>query len=218
MVKGKNTDNRCGNIERGRWYMRQKILEKSIFLFDQKGFTNTSIQEIVDLIGVSKGTFYYYYKNKEELLKDIHLRYIENLITQQEIILQDPDKDFSKKLYDIVYMVIRNIRTQRPIARIFFREMRHLSDKHLEEIHSKRNIFRKNYQAMIEEGIKKGEFTNTLRPDILTFGILGMTNWSYYWFNPDGEISEEELTKTYLTILLNGIGRTQVCEGLPEKS
>jgi AcrR family transcriptional regulator len=187
--------------------MRQKILEKSIYLFDQKGFTGTSIQEIVDVLGVSKGTFYYYYKNKEELLKDIHLRYIENLIAEQDKILQDSVKDYKEQLYQIVYMVIRNIRTQRPIARIFFREMRHLSEKHMDEIHVKRNVFRGNYQTMIEAGIKKGEFTNTLRPDILTFGILGMTNWSYYWFNPDGEISEEELTKTYINILLHGIGR-----------
>jgi AcrR family transcriptional regulator len=185
--------------------MRQKILEKSIHLFDQKGFTGTSIQEIVELIGVTKGTFYYYYKNKEELLKDIHLRYIEHLNAQQESILQDPVKSYTEKLYEIVYMVIRNIRTQRPIARIFFREMRHLSERNLEEIHLKRNVFRENYQKMIEAGINKGEFTNTIQPDILTFGILGMTNWSYYWFNPDGEISEEELTKTYVDILLHGI-------------
>jgi AcrR family transcriptional regulator len=192
--------------------MRQKILEKSIHLFDQKGFTGTSIQEIVELIGVTKGTFYYYYKNKEELLKDIHLRYIEHLNDQQESILQDPVKSYTEKLYEIVYMVIRNIRTQRPIARIFFREMRHLSERNLEEIHSKRNVFRENYQKMIEAGISKGEFNTTIPPDILTFGILGMTNWSYYWYNPDGEISEEELTKTYVDILLHGISSVSSVE------
>ena len=189
--------------------MRHTILEKSIHLFDEKGFTGTSIQEIVEAIGVSKGSFYYYYKNKEELLRDIHLRYIENLLKEQDLILKDPMKGYTEKLYEIVYMIIRNIRTQRPIARIFFREMRHLSEKHLDEIEVKRNLFRKNYQTMIEAGIEKGEFTDTLRPDILTFGILGMTNWSYYWYKPDGEVSEEELTQMYINILMNGIGSVQ---------
>jgi AcrR family transcriptional regulator len=185
--------------------MRQKIIETSIQLFDDKGYTGTSVQDIVDLLKVTKGTFYYYYKSKQELLKDIHLKYIEDLIAQQEAILIEPNKDYTTKLYEIVYMVISNIKTQKGSARIFFREIRHLSEKHVLEIKNKRNVFRENYQTMIEEGIKHGEFIDAYRPDILTFGILGITNWSYYWFNPEGEITEEQLTKTYVDIFLNGI-------------
>ena len=48
--------------------MKRKIIEESIDLFDKKGFNNTSIQNIVDSIGVTKGTFYYYFSSKQELL------------------------------------------------------------------------------------------------------------------------------------------------------
>ena len=46
--------------------MKQKIKNTSISLFEQKGFAETSIQDIVDSLGVTKGTFYYYFASKEE--------------------------------------------------------------------------------------------------------------------------------------------------------
>ncbi|WP_085993031.1 TetR/AcrR family transcriptional regulator [Oceanobacillus senegalensis] len=189
--------------------MREKIIQTSIYLFDKKGYSETSIQDIVENIGVTKGTFYYYFKSKQELLRVINLSYIEGILQKQEIILKDLTKNYSEKLYDIIYMVISAIKSQRESARIFSREMRHIHDSDFELVKAKRDKFRKNYQLMIEEAIAKGEFNNNVRADILTFGILGITNWSYYWYDPDGEVSEEELANFYMELILNGIGNLE---------
>ncbi|MEW9051483.1 MAG: TetR/AcrR family transcriptional regulator [Neobacillus sp.] len=185
--------------------MKQKIMEASIQLFDQNGFKSTSIKDIVDSIGVTKGTFYYYFASKEELLKDIHLIYIEELLEQQEHILSNPRTDCTYKLYEIVLTLIRNIRTKRQSARIFFREMRHLTEENLDDIRFKRNEYRKNVESLIQEGISRKEFKEGVRADILTFGILGMTNWSYYWYNHKGEVSEEQAAEIFLEMILHGI-------------
>ncbi|OLS40336.1 TetR/AcrR family transcriptional regulator [Bacillus sp. MRMR6] len=185
--------------------MKQKIMEASIQLFDQNGFKSTSIKDIVDSIGVTKGTFYYYFASKEELLKDIHLIYIEELLEQQENILSNPCTNCTYKLYEIVVTLIKNIRTKRQSARIFFREMRHLSEDNLDDIRIKRNEYRKNVEDLIQEGISRKEFKGEVRADILTFGILGMTNWSYYWYNHKGEVSEEQAAEIFLEMILNGI-------------
>lgn len=185
--------------------MKEKIRDAGIQLFDENGFKSTSINDIVDFIGVTKGTFYYYFSSKEELLKDIQLLYIEDLIKQQQEILSNPSTTCTEKLFEIVYLLIKNIRINRQSARILFREMRHLSEKNLQDIHDKRNRFRENTQQLIEQGIVNGEIKGNSRADILTFGILGITNWSYYWFNPDGEVSEEQLATIYVDMILNGI-------------
>ena len=45
----------------------KKILDSAFILFTEKGFKNTSIQEIVDYAGIAKGTFYLYFKDKYDV-------------------------------------------------------------------------------------------------------------------------------------------------------
>ncbi len=187
--------------------MKEKITEKSIQLFDQKGFSETSIQDIVDSIGVTKGTFYYYFSSKEELLMDIHLRYIDEMLSNQEEILKDESKPCKDKLFEIFHMLISNIRTEGASAKVFFREMRNLSEERLSEILPKREQFRLNVEKLLETGKQNGEFRPDLKTSIVTFGILGIANWSYQWFNPDGSISDREVAEIFTEMILKGIER-----------
>ncbi|MGC5323922.1 TetR/AcrR family transcriptional regulator [Brevibacillus sp. SYSU BS000544] len=185
--------------------MKEKITEESIRLFEKKGFSETSIQEIVDALGVTKGTFYYYFSNKEELLMDIHLNYIDGLLEQQEKILNDQTKNCRKKLFDIVYLLIHTIESQGPSARVFFREMRHLGKENLERILPKRDNIRFNIEKLLQEGVQSGEFRPDLMVEIVTFGILGITNWSYQWFNPKGKVPDKEVAEIFVDMILSGI-------------
>lgn len=185
--------------------MKEKILEKSIILFEKKGFSETSIQDIVDELSVTKGTFYYYFKSKEELLMDIHLRYINEIVYKQLQIVEDKHKDNKTKLFDIVNMLLSSIKTQGTSARVFFREMRNLNENHLSQIVPTRDKFFDQLQMIVEDGMSRGEFRSDLRSDMITFAILGACNWSYQWFNPNGPVPDYEVAEIYLEIFLNGI-------------
>lgn len=50
---------------------KKAIIESAIKLFKEKGYYKTSVDEIVDNAGVAKGTFYYYFKQKEDVLLTI---------------------------------------------------------------------------------------------------------------------------------------------------
>ncbi|MEI5906931.1 TetR/AcrR family transcriptional regulator [Bacillus spongiae] len=187
--------------------MKDKLTQQSISLFDEKGFSETSIQDIVDALGVTKGTFYYYFSSKEELLMDIQLAYIDDILSHQERILLDSTKNCKDKLFEIVYLLIRNIERQGASAKVFFREMRHLNEERLNEIIPKRDQFRKNVETLINQGMGNGEFRTDLNARIVTFGLLGMTNWSYQWFNPSSQLTDKELSEIYLEMVLNGISK-----------
>lgn len=185
--------------------MKKKIKEASIRLFEEKGFVETSIQDIVDVIGVTKGTFYYYFTSKEELLMDIHLSYIDDILETQEKIMKDYGKNCKEKLFEIIYMLINRVQTQGASAKIFFREMKNLREERLAKILVKRDQFRLNIEALIQEGIDKGEFRKGLNASIITFAILGMANWTYQWFNAKGERTDYEISQIFLDVILNGI-------------
>lgn len=50
---------------------REKIVEAAIELFAKKGFDRTTVDEIVANAGVAKGTFYLYFKSKDDLIKEL---------------------------------------------------------------------------------------------------------------------------------------------------
>ncbi|WP_123041096.1 TetR/AcrR family transcriptional regulator [Cohnella candidum] len=56
-----------------------QILEAAMRLFARQGFHATSIQEIVDELGMAKGSIYFYFKSKDELLLSIFEYYGEQL-------------------------------------------------------------------------------------------------------------------------------------------
>jgi AcrR family transcriptional regulator len=185
--------------------VKEKITQQSIRLFEKKGFSETSIQDIVDSLGVTKGTFYYYFSSKEELLMDIHYRYIYDLVENQQRIIESGQQGCKDKLASIVHMLIGNIDEQGASAKIFFREMKNLNEEHLGKIIPLRDQFRLNIEKLIKEGIDQGEFKSNLNPPIIALGILGVTNWSYQWFNPSGNLSSREVSGMFVDMILNGI-------------
>lgn len=186
--------------------MKEKIIEESILLFERKGFSETSIQDIVEAIGVTKGTFYYYFSSKEQLLMDIHLGYIDDLLERQAVIHKTAASN-QQKLKQMVQLLIADIKDHGPSGRVFFREMRHLAEDNAGAVKAKREEFRINIESLLTEGIEEGEFRKDIKPDMAAFAVLGITNWSYQWFNPAGEVSAENLAEIYSDLILNGIAQ-----------
>ncbi|HEX7064448.1 MAG TPA: TetR/AcrR family transcriptional regulator [Bacillales bacterium] len=189
--------------------MKDQIIDQSIQLFESKGFSETSIQDIADALGATKGTFYYYFPSKEQLLMDIHSTYIDELLRKQREILESVGKDCKTKLFEMIGLTIKQIEPNGRRAKIFFREMMNLKEENQAVIKRKRKEFRLNLQKMIEQGMDNGEFRKDLRADMVTFAILGMCNWSYNWFKPNGPVSDQELVELYVDTLLKGISSNQ---------
>lgn len=185
--------------------MKGKLTAASLDLFEHKGFSETSVQDICDAVGVTKGTFYYYFDSKEALLMDIHLRYIDEILSMQTAILSDAATTHQEKLFNIVYMLLHDIERQGASGRVFFREMRHLGVERRTHIVEKRNQFRLNIEALLQEGIERGQFRATLNPRISAFAMLGMANWSYQWFHPSGTLSDFNVATEFVELILKGI-------------
>ncbi|HWJ78760.1 MAG TPA: TetR/AcrR family transcriptional regulator, partial [Niallia sp.] len=56
------------------------IIDSALKFFAQKGYSSTSVQEIANDCGISKGAFYLYFKSKDSLLYTILRYYYEELI------------------------------------------------------------------------------------------------------------------------------------------
>ncbi|EJQ47768.1 MULTISPECIES: TetR/AcrR family transcriptional regulator [Bacillus] len=114
----------------------EKILTVSATLFSEKGFDKTSIQDIVDSIGMSRGAIFHHFKSKEDILDAVIERHLNYTYEMLEQLANSVDSVNSRdKLIKILEILI--------------------SDKNIHTIDSVLNVQIKNPQFVIQR-IKKG--------------------------------------------------------------
>lgn len=105
---------------------KEEIINTAEELFISKGYENTSVNDIVDKVGVAKGLFYYYFKAKEEILNAISHKYIQFLSGRIRSIAENEEKNAVEKLHQILETVISQFGLQskgiKRLAALFNRE------------------------------------------------------------------------------------------------
>ena len=111
---------------------RNEIIETAGKLFEEKGYEQTQVQDIVNEIGVAKGLFYYYFKSKDEVMEELADRYADAIIDAVNKLI---DKDIStfdriNRIFQIfidsaekkfvIFMGILNVKNGKTHERIFF--------------------------------------------------------------------------------------------------
>ena len=87
--------------------VKEKILDAATGLLDTQTFADISLAEIAAAAGVSKGTLYYYYKSKTDILFDLTNRYLDR--QWDELIAWTENKDKDTSVHRLVkYVVERN--------------------------------------------------------------------------------------------------------------
>ncbi|KPI18869.1 TetR/AcrR family transcriptional regulator [Streptomyces sp. NPDC059837] len=86
---------------------RKDIMDAAEEVFARKGIAETKIEEITTLAEVSKGTFYLYFKTKDEAAAVLWERYMDNFAGVGEKILSDTDVPLDGRLVDVLESLCR---------------------------------------------------------------------------------------------------------------
>ena len=84
---------------------RSEILDTAQQFFYQKGYEQTSIQEIINAIGIAKGTFYHYFDSKLALLDELIERILDQTSQAVKPIVDDPNLDALEKFNQLIATV-----------------------------------------------------------------------------------------------------------------
>ncbi len=68
---------------------RNEILDAADELFTQKGFDGTSTNNILEKVGIARGTLYYHFKSKEDIMDALIERYTETMLTKARAVAAD---------------------------------------------------------------------------------------------------------------------------------
>ncbi|KUO76072.1 MAG: hypothetical protein APF77_00400 [Clostridia bacterium BRH_c25] len=77
---------------------KDELVEIAEKLFLEKGYEETSVDDILDASGLSKGGFYHYFKSKDEVLAESINKFAEDLLKELDPIIEDQGLNALEKL------------------------------------------------------------------------------------------------------------------------
>lgn len=183
--------------------LRPDIIEAATRVFSERGYHAASMTEVAAEVGIQKPSLYHHVRKKEDLLFAIHEQLIDELIEQTISVVTTAETP-PEKLRGVLRETMRFVARRRDAVTVFLQERKAVSGERWAELVVKRDYYESLVNQIIEEGIETNVFIDLPVP-IATRGVLAMANWGYTWFQPDGEMSADEVADVFATIALRGL-------------
>ena len=180
---------------------REAIIAAAAKVFQTKGYHAASVQDIADAVGILKGSLYHHFESKEELLYLIVKEPRARLYQTLADIVAD-DAPAAEKLRRAILAHLEAFHDHYPHLFVYLREREEMKRRF-------RGLSPKDYehywQQILREGVKSGEFRADLDVHVVSYGLLGMLNWLYKWYDPRGRLSVREIAVQFSTMALAGV-------------
>lgn len=184
--------------------MKEGILSAAIRLFTRQGYNNTSMDEIAEAVGLTKGGLYHHVEKKEDLLTNIHDEFFDAFFARVSAAVEGA-ADPLGKLESWIHAHATIMRDYQRHIKVFFTEVDHLSTETFSVMLKKRDRAQAMLREIVAAGITNGEIRQDLNPQIVSFLVLGMINWLYIWYRPKGELAMEEIIENMVRVVAGGI-------------
>ena len=176
---------------------RAEIMDASMLLFMEKGYANTTTQDIVDKVNISRGLLYYHFKNKEDILYCLVERYSEKLLRDIHVIVNDDDKTAIEKIrafIDATIISTDNVSAEGTELQktVDLKENRYMLDKLSHKLIEKLTIY---FERIINQGILEKVFFVKYPSETAEFL---MTAYVFVSNNIGIKTSKKEPVKDYL--------------------
>ena len=176
---------------------RAEIMDAAMLLFMEKGYANTTTQDIVDKVNISRGLLYYHFKNKEDILYCLVERYSEKLLRDIHVIVNDDDKTAIEKIrafIDATIISTDNVSAEGTELQktVDLEENRYMLDKLSNKLIEKLTIY---FERIINQGISEKVFSVKYPSETAEFL---MTAYVFVSNNIGIKTSKKETVKDYL--------------------
>lgn len=186
--------------------VRDELLGKAAELFSRRGYANTTIQDIAQELGLSRSSLYHYFPSKEELLRAL----IEAETAGSFEFLGKLRDDTSLTASERLRQAVRSSVARRLAGGASMRLLERLESDMPEELLAQFNRVRRQilqfYIDIVETGIRNGEF-RVVDSKLTAFAVLGMCNWTAWWYSPSGSRSPEQIADSMADFALNALER-----------
>jgi AcrR family transcriptional regulator len=197
-------------------YSRQEILRTAARLFQQRGYDATSMNDVAAALKLSKGGLYHHFQSKDEILFEIMNHAME--ITQERVLnpvsgIADPEE----RLRELIRLHIAVVLSPRDREiTVMLHENHPLPPALRKRINSRKKDYVHFLEKLMAEVQAKAHEKKPgnhgahharakVSPRAAAFALLGMINWIYQWYKPEGELQAQNLVPQFTDLIFGGI-------------
>jgi AcrR family transcriptional regulator len=192
--------------------MERELLERAAEIFAARGFANTTLQDIADAAKVGRTTLYHYFKSKDEFLTAL----VEDVTIQgsrrMRAIRLKSDVTASERLREAVLGHLDWLLARPNRFKVLVRDEHTLPPEILRRHEAAKRDLLAEFSAIIQGGIDAGEFHDG-PPRVLALSIIGMCNWSVWWFTPKGAMTSAQLGEMMAEMAVRAVRRAEPFNG-----
>jgi len=183
---------------------RYEMLRAAARLFHQRGYDATSMNDVAAALKLSKGGLYHHFQSKDEILFDLMIHALE--MTQEKVVdpvrgIADPEQRLRVLIRLHVDLVMSG--RDREIT-VLLHENHPLPPSLRKQINARKKEYIQFVETLVAEVQQARRSTRAVSARAATFALLGMINWIYQWYKPEGALNAEQIAQQYTEIFFRG--------------
>ncbi len=192
--------------------MERELLERAAEIFAERGFANTTLQDIADAAKVGRTTLYHYFKSKDDfltaLVEDVTIQASRRMRT----IRMKAEVTPSERLRQAALTQLEWLLERPNRFKVLVRDEHTLPPEILRRHDAGKREVLAEFTAIIQAGIDAGEFRDG-NPRVMALGIIGLCNWSVWWFNPEGAMTPAQIGEMMAEMAVGAVRRAEPLNG-----
>ncbi len=185
---------------------RKQIMDAALACFARKGYHKTTMDDIVAESGLSKGSLYWYFKNKDDLFLSLIKSYFLD-ISQDVVATLEQHTTASDKLRAVAQEMVEFFRATEDFFNVFFEFwMQSALNEELNQLFSNVLVqYREVIAGIIIEGIDAGEF-KAVDARQLAWSVMAVYDGlAFYSMLMPDEIDMEQASQVFIETFLGGL-------------
>lgn len=204
-IRGGGTARRrapSAHVETKRKVKRARILESAVRSFAAKGFYGTSMDDIAEELLMTRGSLYYYFRDKEEILALCHETALEAMLDVTDRVRASalpPDQALRRIIIEHARVMVDKFH-----GTALALQFDALDARRRATVVGVRDAYENSLRDVIAEGVERGVF-RAVDPKLTAFAILGAMNWMARWYRAGGGASADEIGEEFARLFLDGV-------------
>jgi AcrR family transcriptional regulator len=179
---------------------RAFIYETAARIFHERGFDATSLNDVAEAVGVTKGGLYHYIDGKEGLLFAI-MCFAMDIVEREIAAPARQVEDAEERLRLLVRNHARVILDKGQYMTILLDEHHGLTAAHHKTIARRRRKYYELVRETLEQLRDEGKLAD-VDVSIAAMNLMGQLIWLAHWYDPAGRLSRESLLEEFIKVAL----------------